>query len=72
MNSSQLKLGENDIAEKLAADQRHPDGLYWMGLCYLQGHGVPTDSIRGLSLLESAASLGVAAARDKIQGQQDT
>jgi TPR repeat protein len=43
-----------------------------MGLCYLQGHGVPMDSIRGLSLLESAASLGVAVAHDKIQGRQDT
>jgi len=30
------------------------------------------DSIRGLSLLESAASLGVAVAHDKIQGRQDT
>ena len=51
---------------QLAADQRHPNALHWLGICHLQGQGVRKDLSLGKSLLQAAADRGVNAAMDLI------
>jgi len=51
---------------RLAAAQGQPDALYGLGVCYEDGHGVPRDDRKALSLYKRAAVLRHARAADIV------
>jgi TPR repeat protein len=51
-------LGEAKHWLDLAVAQNEPDGMFFLGLMYEHGWGVPADEPRGLKLFDRAAALG--------------
>lgn len=43
---------------KEAAKQKHPDGMYNLGVCFINGEGIDANSATGLSFIKQAARLG--------------
>lgn len=51
-----------------AAEQRSPEGLYGLGVCYYWGYGVARDIVHALALYKESFSLGCAAGAWPIGG----
>ncbi len=54
---------EQDISQavywfKEAAKQKHPDAMYNLGVCFINGEGVDANNVTGLSFIKQAARLG--------------
>jgi len=43
---------------KEAAKQQHADGLYNLGICYLNGEGTKRDEVRGIKYIQQSSKLG--------------
>lgn len=52
---------------KSAAEQGHADAMNLLGLCYLQGEGVPRDEAKGTMWLAKSAALGHPISRRQIE-----
>jgi TPR repeat protein len=60
-----INLGTQDFVKRemirnftLAADAGHKRALNHLGMCYIQGRGVPVDTDKGLELLSASKALG--------------
>lgn len=55
---------------KEAAKQKHADGMYNLGLCFLNGDGVTQNKVTGLGFIKQAAKLGSVAAADYMAAEE--
>jgi TPR repeat protein len=51
-----------------AAQQNNPDAMQWIGLCHVNGKGVPADENLGIMWIARAAALGHVIAQAQMQG----
>lgn len=72
---AQLRLGLNLLKDdpiksakyfKMASDAGDIDGMYFLGMDYLKGNGVPRNEPEGLKLLSAAANAGSVSAMEHL------
>jgi TPR repeat protein len=51
-----------EILQELVDKDQNPEAILCLGVCYLEGEGVPQDKAQGIKLVEQAAKLGNAEA----------
>lgn len=66
---------EQDIEQavywfKEAAKQKHPDGMYNLGVCFINGEGMTASEATGLSFIKQAAKLGSKPAIDYMAAEE--
>ncbi|MDE6029049.1 MAG: DnaJ domain-containing protein [Clostridiales bacterium] len=54
---------------KEAAKQKHADAMYYLGLCYLHGHGTEKNETNGQGFIRQAAKLGSKPAQKEMKKQ---
>ncbi len=54
---------------KEAAKQKHADAMYYLGLCYINGHGTEKNEVGGQGFIRQAAKLGSKPAQKEMKKQ---